>query len=126
MNVFLSVYHELIYLSQSIMQKHQQKINSITNKINQQSQLVNFKSNRPEISGSITCKLGAPKDYDSANSEDMEKHSANTLKWAVSQGLTLAPKTSVGSLTKAELNAREQTGSITNTAHNPDGYTHGS
>lgn len=78
------------------------------------------------INGTITSNLGAPKDYDGSNTDELEKYSANTLKWAVANGLAKAPKTTVGSLTDQEKTARDQTGSITHTEHGPDGYTSGS
>ncbi len=75
------------------------------------------------VSGTITSNLGSPKDKDEANSEDMETYSAKRLSYAVSHGLALAPKTSVGSLSDEDKNARNQTGNVTNTEHGPDGYT---
>lgn len=84
----------------------------------------NYNAEAPaEISGTITSNLGAPKDYDGSNTDDLERHTANTLKWAVQNGLAKTPKTSVSSLNQEEYNAREQTGSVTNTEHGPDGYT---
>jgi hypothetical protein len=75
------------------------------------------------VSGTITSNLGSPKDKDEANSEDMETYSAKRLSYAISHGLALAPKTTVGSLSDADKNAREQTGNVTNTEHGPSGYT---
>lgn len=68
-----------------------------------------------EVSGDITSDLGEPRDSETANGDEMDTFSAETLKKATQSGMALVPRKNVGDMSEGEQAARDLSGKITNT-----------
>lgn len=79
-----------------------------------------------KVQGSITSNMGDPRDSDGANAGDMDTHSVESLKSAVSRGRAIHPHSAVSTMNSIEQQARDRAGSLTKTEHDNTGYTHAS
>lgn len=83
----------------------------------------NNKLDGAAVQGAITSNMGDPRDYEGANSDDMDTYSAGTLKAAVAKKLALHPHNKVSGMSKHETDFRDSAGAVTNTEHGSGGYT---
>jgi hypothetical protein len=79
-----------------------------------------------KVQGSITSNMGDPRDNEGANAGDMDTHSVESLKSAISHGRAVHPHSAVSTMNSTEQQARDRAGSLTKTEHDNSGYTHAS